>query len=226
MTLNDIPVLFLLAFLEGILSLDNALVLALLAKPLPKAQQKKALTYGLVGAVVFRLIAVGLATYLIHWNWVKYLGGGYLVWIAVRHLWTKNSDAQTEKNVKKRGFWETVFMIELMDIAFAVDSILAAVALSPKFIIVFLGGFMGVILVRFAASMFIGLLSRFPNFESSAYALILIIGSKLILDALHLPGIDFHSAKNPAPWIFWGLMLFGILIGFRPTQKRSSFQND
>src|SRR5437016_5272724 len=84
--IRDIAVIGLLVLLEGILSIDNALVLGLLAKRLPKRQQGKALTYGLIGAFVFRLIAISTAAYLLRWRWVKLLGGAYLIYVAVKHF--------------------------------------------------------------------------------------------------------------------------------------------
>ncbi|HMP05986.1 MAG TPA: hypothetical protein PJ982_06530, partial [Lacipirellulaceae bacterium] len=83
---GDLGVVGLLVLLEGVLSIDNALVLGLLAKRLPKHQQSKALTYGLIGAFAFRFIAIGTASLLVRWRIVKLLGGGYLVYIAVKHL--------------------------------------------------------------------------------------------------------------------------------------------
>ncbi|MFY8059604.1 MAG: TerC family protein, partial [Planctomycetaceae bacterium] len=83
---HDLVVIALLVLLEGMLSIDNALVLGLLAKRVPKPLQKRALTYGLVGAFVFRILAVATASYLLKWRIVKLFGGGYLVYIAVKHL--------------------------------------------------------------------------------------------------------------------------------------------
>src|SRR6185436_15342215 len=83
---HDLVIIGFLIVLEGVLSIDNALVLGLLAKRLPKKLQNRALTYGLVGAFVFRVIAIGLASYLLQWRFVKLLGGGYLIYVAVRHL--------------------------------------------------------------------------------------------------------------------------------------------
>ena len=83
---HDLAVIGLLIVLEGVLSIDNALVLGLLAKRLPKSQQNRALTYGLVGAFVFRIIAIGTASFLLRWRIVKLIGGGYLVYIAIKHL--------------------------------------------------------------------------------------------------------------------------------------------
>src|SRR5829696_8166971 len=83
---HDLAIIVLLIVLEGVLSIDNALVLGLLAKRLPKHQQRRALTYGLVGAFVFRLLAIALATLLLKWWVVKLLGGGYLIYVAVKHF--------------------------------------------------------------------------------------------------------------------------------------------
>jgi YkoY family integral membrane protein len=270
---NDLVVIGLLVVLEGVLSVDNALVLGLLAKRLPKRQQGKALTYGLAGAFVFRFIAIGTAAYLLQWRIVKLLGGGYLLWVALKHyifearkkkeehvaLGPDNTptliDATTGReltpnrreqelrirsavpvpSVKHAGFWSTIAVIELTDIAFAIDSILAAIALvgsapaghvgpHPKLWVVITGGMLGVILMRFAAVLFIKLLDRFPRFETSAYLLVSIIGLKLVVDwGLNTPAdphrVDFHSFDNPAFWIFWILMLLCFAVGFLPQKK-------
>jgi YkoY family integral membrane protein len=213
----DLFLIGFLAFLEGILSIDNAIVLAMMAKPLPPAQQKKALTYGLVGAVFFRLAVLAIATKIIHWPWAKILGGGYLLFIGLRHFISgdHHEDAAARKLKGPPNFWRTVVMIELMDIAFAVDSILAAVALTDKLWIVFTGGMLGVIMMRYAATVFIKVLAKFPRFERTAYELIILIGMKLLIDAFHLPGIDFHSPSSPGFWAFWGLMALSILLALK-----------
>src|ERR671914_1185341 len=94
---QDMAIIALLVVLEGVLSIDNALVLGLLAKRLPKHQQKRALTYGLVGAFVFRFIAIATATFLLKWTLFKLLGGGYLVYIAVKHFFFEAHDPEKEK---------------------------------------------------------------------------------------------------------------------------------
>ena len=78
---RDLIIVGILVVLEGVLSIDNALVLGLLARRLPKSLQRRALTYGLVGAFGFRGVAVFTASWLLHWRWVKLLGGAYLVYL-------------------------------------------------------------------------------------------------------------------------------------------------
>jgi YkoY family integral membrane protein len=266
---HDLLLVGLLVVLEGVLSIDNALVLGLLARKLPKSQQRRALTYGLVGAFVFRVIAIALAAYLFHWRVVKLIGGAYLVYVAVKHFFFETKDAHghgedvkigpdgvptlgdeatagpppadvaVAATRKHAGFWSTVAVIELTDIAFAIDSILAAIALvgtpagydpresHPKLWVVITGGMLGVILMRFAAVLFIKLLDRFPRFEEAAYLLVLLIGLKLIADWYFNPDpqrphpmVDFHSTHSPGFWVFWGLMVACFAVGFLPKRRQ------
>jgi len=257
----DLGLIALLIVLEGVLSIDNALVLGILAKRLPKHQQKKALTYGLGGAFVFRVIAIVTAAYLLKLWWVKLLGGGYLLFVAIKHFFfdEKHTDfdvkigpdghpiisdkvatAVASTGRKFAGFWSTVAVIELTDIAFAVDSILAAIAVipvvspdqtNPKLWVVVAGGMLGVIMMRFAAIVFIKLLDKFPRLEISAYLLILVIGLKLVADwafnkppenraADWHPPVDFHSLSSVAFIIFWGLMVMCFAVGFWPQKQK------
>lgn len=220
---HDVATIGLLTLLEIMLSVDNALALALLARHLPKKDQRKALTYGLIGAMVFRLIALSSITFLIKSNWLKFVGGGYLLYIAFRHFagWDKPDEngSTTAKRRKEMGFWRTVLIVEITDIAFAVDSILTAVSLSDVLWIIFLGGFIGVVAMRFAAKTFIRLIEKYPNFEHTAFQLVALIGLKVIIEAIRIPGVYFDAPSKPWFWIFWTLMLVCFAFGFRKTAK-------
>ena len=222
-TSQDLFTVGFLVFLEGILSIDNALVLAMLARDLPQDLQKRALAYGLIGAVFFRLLSLSVVTYLMRWIWVKFLGGGYLVFIALKHILkpaAQSTDAPPKRSMS--SFWKTVILIELTDIAFAIDSILAAVAVTKKFWVVFTGGFLGVVLMRIAASQFLKLLARFPRFEATAYQLVLLIGAKLILEGCELPGVDFHDSSHWVFWAFWVAMAGIVASGFLPHSQKQT----
>lgn len=214
---NDLAIIGILVFLEGILSLDNALVLAIIARGVKPELQKKVLTYGLVGAVVFRMTAIFFASELIHYHWIKFIGGGYLLWLAIRYFLFEEKDDETR--TVQRGFWTTVAVVELTDIAFAVDSILAGVALTNQYWIIVTGGLIGTLLMRFAANQFIRLLKVFPNLETTAYLLITIIGLKVILEGFQIQGIDFHSANSPWFWGQWTLMGIVIVWGFKANNR-------
>jgi len=245
--LHDIVVIFMLVVLEAALSIDNALVLGLLARRLPPPLRHKALIYGLFGAFLFRTVAIVAATKLLEWKIVKLLGGGYLLYVAVRHLFfakpiltlnpTSNLPVETPRplSIASKAFWLTVGAIELTDVAFAADSILAAIALvgeapegaprgqiHPKLWVIITGGMFGVLLMRFTAIAFIRLMERFPRFEISAYLLVIVIGLKLIIDwwfnAVTVR-YNFHDPSSPAFWIFWSMMLLCFSVGFIPKSK-------
>jgi YkoY family integral membrane protein len=168
-----------LAVLETLLSIDNAVILALMARELPEAQQKKALRYGLIGAVVLRLLAVYSATHLVRYAWVKALGGAYLLWLSIRYFFKwGSSNPKTRK--ASAHFWTVVFWIEVTDLVFAVDSILAAVAITDEYWVIVSGGLLGVVAIRFAAGHLIKLLNRFPKLESFAYLLVAGVGIKVL----------------------------------------------
>ena len=211
---DDILVVITLVLLEGLLSADNALVLAILVRHLPSAQRKKALKYGIIGAFVFRLIAILLAAQLIRSTIFQLIGGIYLLYISIAHFVKNRVGTAKAKSEMGYGFWGTVIVVELTDIAFSVDSILAAVALSPKIWVIYTGGVLGIVAMRFVAGGFLKLLDRHPRLVAAAYLLVGWIGFKLCLEAFHHP--------LPA-WLFWGVMfiLFGqsFLFSGTPNQE-------
>lgn len=190
-----------LVILEGLLSADNALVLAVMVKHLPEKQRKKALFYGLLGAYVFRFIAIGIGVFLIKLWWVKILGAGYLAWLAIKYFIDKKKEAEADEDeiegMNQSGllirlfgtFWGTVVAVELMDIAFSVDSVLAAFGVSQEIWVLLLGGMLGVLMMRGIAGVFLKLIDRVPELETSAYVLILIISVKMLLG---VAGIHIH----------------------------------
>lgn len=168
-----------LVILEGLLSADNALVLAVLVKHLPEEQRKKALYYGIIGAYLFRVIAIGIGVTLINIGWIKIVGGHYLLWLVLQHFVNKN-DGGEEIQTKKVGFWSTVLTVELMDIAFSIDSVIAAFGVSNQVWVLFLGGILGILMMRGVAQLFLALIERIPEFETTAFVIIGIIGLRMI----------------------------------------------
>lgn len=186
-----------LIILEGLLSADNALVLAILVKNLPKDQRKKALFYGIFGAYLFRILAIGLGVTLIHIGWIKIVGGFYLLWIVIQNFIKKN-DGEDEVQPIKMGFWRTVLTVELMDIAFSIDSVIAAFGVSNQEWVLFLGGVLGILMMRGVAQLFLTLIEKVPEFETTAFVLIAMIGVKMIVSAF---GIQLDE------FVFFGLLI-------------------
>ena len=203
--IHDIFTVVVLALLEGILSVDNALVLAILVRPLPEARRKKALLYGIWGAFAFRLLALVFATYLLQFQAFKLLGGAYLIYLAIKHMFFGLGDeGKLKSDSSAATFWRVVLVVEMTDIIFSIDSITTAVAFSNKLWVLWFGGAAGIILMRFLSGFFIKALERYPKLEDLAYQLVFFIGVKLSLETF---GIEMEKP------IFWMMMAIISLIG-------------
>ena len=185
--------------LEGLLSADNALVMAIMVLGLPRRQHKQALRYGLIGGFVFRIAATMLAVYLIRVVWVKLAGGLYLLYLVYSHFWGQKEGADRRAAPKARpllglsAFWATVVRVELVNLAFSIDSILVAVAMSPKMWVVLTGGILGIVALRLVVGQLIVLVERYPALVDGAFIIIAWIGLKLCLDYLHAAGfVEFE----------------------------------
>jgi len=201
-----------LVILEGLLSADNALVLAIMVKHLPKDKQKKALTYGLIGAYFFRFLFIGLGVYLIKFTWIKVIGAAYLAWIVIQHFFLNNKDEEAG-GIKKDSwtvrmfgaFWATVISVELLDLAFSVDSILASLAVSDEIWILLLGGMLGILMMRTVAKLFLVLIEKVPELENTAFVLIGIIALKMFASIF---GFELHH------YVFFAILILAFIITF------------
>ena len=233
-TSSIIGIIITLIIMEGLLSFDNGMVLATMVNKLKDpVEQKKALYYGMVGAVGFRIIFIALGVFLINLWWLKVLGGAYLLKLAYDHFF-KNEDEDNDgvndkfqdtllhKIFRKFGvhltaFWSVIISVELMDLAFSIDSILAALALSDKFWVLLLGGVLGIAMMRFAASIFIVLMKKVPEMEHTAYLLIILIAGKLLISTTHnfahLFGYEMHEI-HVSHTLFFTLLLITFVMTF------------
>lgn len=192
--ISDLITIGMLVGLEGLLSADNALVMAIMVLGLPRHQHKQALRYGLLGGFAFRFAATLLAVYLIRIVWVKLAGGLYLLYLVYSHFWGQKEGADRRAAPKAKpwlglsAFWATVLRVELVNLAFSIDSILVAVAMSPKTWVVLTGGILGIVALRMVVGQLIGLVERYPALVDGAFIIIAWIGAKLCADWLHAAG--------------------------------------
>ncbi len=208
-----------LALLEILLSADNAIVLGILVRHLPERLRKRALFIGVVSSLIIRAAALFAVSLLLQAAWIQCIGGLYLLYLAVSHFRSK-SKPKTHADVPTTGsFWKTVLLVELYDLAFAVDSIIVAVAfvsaipsvgpVNPKLWIVYVGASIGILFIRLAANWFSSLIDCFPRMETAAYLMIGWIGLKLSLQPL----TGFYEP------LFWSVLTILFAIGF--TKKKS-----
>jgi YkoY family integral membrane protein len=191
--LTDIPKVVVLSFLEMILSVDNLVVLALLASRLPEKLRAKALLLGSLSAIFIRALAIVFLSVLIQYSWIQILAALYLIYIATRYFYGRHKQVTAPKT---DSFWKILVLIELFDLVFAVDSMVAGISFiatgnplsaESKIWIVYLGGMIGLFGIRYFASLCTKFLHKFPKMERSAHLMIGWIGCKFIISLFFFP---------------------------------------
>ena len=222
---SDVVTIALLVALEGLLSADNAMVLAVLVLGLPRQEQQKALRYGILGAFAFRSIATLLAVYLIALTWVKLAGAAYLLYLVVQHFFLGESAEERRTPPKATpmlglsAFWATVVKVELTDIVFAIDSILVAVAMSSKVWVILAGGILGIVMMRLVIGQLLAIVQRYPPLVDGAFVIIAWVGIKLVLEYAHTIGLVHWEVPK---WLSLGLIvvIFGVSLIYARRQER------
>ncbi|MGC8905224.1 TerC family protein [Thermus sp.] len=209
-----------LIVLEVLLSADNALILGVIVQKLPPALRRKALFYGILGAYVLRGLALLFASLVIQLWWVQALGAAYLLYIALKHfLSPQEAHAPPPLEASAAQFWKVVAQVELMDLAFAVDSVLVAVALSEKLWVIYTGVFLGILALRMLASLVVTLLDRYPRFKHLAYLVVGLAGAKLAVggwdklmkEVLGRPELALGLDKEAFSLLILAVLLLGTL---------------
>jgi YkoY family integral membrane protein len=246
---NTFAIIGNLIIIESLLSVDNAAVLATMVMDLPKQQRSKALKYGILGAYIFRGLAMVFASLLIKIWWLKPIGGLYLLYLV--YSWYKGKQTETKEDdfIDKNAnwvykitvgtignFWATVCLVELMDMAFSIDNVFAAVAFTPNIILVCIGVFVGILAMRFIAQWFVKLMEKFSFLETSAFIVIAILGLKLLLslyehfypEGIMGKSLSSHTADVAISVltvvIFFGPILVSII--FKSSKKKDVEQQN
>ncbi len=211
---SDFITIALLVALEGLLSADNAMVLAVLVLGLPRSQQQKALRYGILGAFAFRALATAGAAYMIQLLWVHLLGGLYLLYLPYQHFFG-HGEAETRREFKPAqpwlgltAFWATVVRVELTDIVFAIDSILVAVAMSNKLWVI---------------GQLLALVRRYPALVDGAFIIIAWVGLKLLIEYFH--GLGWIHFEIPR-WLSLGLIVVIFGLSFLYARRQGPVPDD
>lgn len=220
-----------LIIIESLLSVDNAAVLATMVMDLPHEERNKALKYGIIGAYVFRGLSLLFASFLIKIWWLKPIGGLYLLYLV--YDWWKGKQTKThDDDILSKdshwfykatigaigNFWSTVILVELMDLAFSIDNVFAAVAFSDNILLICLGVFIGILAMRFVAQSFVNLMEKYPFLETSAFVVIAVLGLKLLSSLVEhfapQSALGIFLGSHTADWLISGTT---VLIFFAPV---------
>ena len=215
-----------LIIIESLLSVDNAAVLATMVMDLPKEKRDKALKYGIIGAYVFRGLCLLFAAFLIKIWWLKPLGGLYLLVLAINYFRKEATPMEADDLLNKEQhwfykatigwmgqFWATVALVEVMDLAFSIDNVFAAVAFTENILLIWLGVFIGILAMRFVAQAFVKLMEKYPFLEPAAFLVIAVLGIKLTLSILeHFAPESGFSKFLGSHAADWGVSIITISI--------------
>ncbi|MBW3582112.1 MAG: hypothetical protein KY455_03340 [Euryarchaeota archaeon] len=215
----DIIIFFTLILLEGVLSFDNAAILAAMVRKLPVEQRRKALLYGLAGAYVFRVLAILSVAYIIDYPILKLIGGLYLIYLSAKHLLPQ--PATHKAGFEERlmgwlglsGFWGVVVTLELADLVFALDQVLVAVAMTDKIPLIIAASLFAILALRLSAHYVSRLMDWFPALEKLAYLAVGWVGLKLVVvEIIHYAGYtEFEVPKLISVGVTFMLLVFPVL---------------
>jgi YkoY family integral membrane protein len=180
----ETPILLIvLVALEAVLSADNAIALAAIAQGLQGHKlQRRALNFGLVAAYVLRMTLIFTATWVIQFWQFELLGALYLLWLVFSYFTSDEEDNNHHHHGPRfNSFWQAIPMIALTDLAFSLDSVTTAIAISEKTWLIILGGTIGVLTLRFLAGLFIRWLDEYVHLEDAGYITVGFVGLRLLL---------------------------------------------
>ena len=189
--LSLLPVLILL---ELVLSADNAVALAAIARSSRQAEQERlALNIGIGLAMVLRVGLIVLAQWVLQNSWVQLLAAAYLIWLFVSHLMERgdNTDDESSREPEspKRNLVQTVLLLGFTDLAFSIDSVAAAVAVSDQILLISAGALIGIVALRFTSALFIRWLHEFPRLETAGFLSVAFVALRLLIHVL-LPNVN------------------------------------
>ena len=213
------PLLPVIVSLELVLSADNAVALASITKKLNNIDlQKRALNIGIFIALILRILVILTAQLILNFWPIKLIGGIYLISLSFSKFFSINDDTSNDNYIDtntESSILKVILLLSITDLAFSIDSITAAVAISDQFLLVITGAIIGVIALRFTSGLFIKWLEIYINLEKAGYIAVAIIGFKLILQLI------LYKLIIPE-YLFFLVMLCLFLWGFSKKECSSN----
>ncbi len=175
-------ILLVLVLLEAVLSADNAIALAAIAKSVedPKSQ-RQALNIGLVGAYILRIALIFAATWVIKYWQFELLGAMYLLWLVFNYFYSSQDKDDDQRTLGLKSVWQIIPTIAITDLAFSLDSVTSAIAITEDTWLIVAGGTIGIVILRFLAGLFIRWLQEYTYLEDAGFITVGFVGLRLLL---------------------------------------------
>ncbi len=201
-------VLLVLSLLEAVLSADNAIALAAISQGLENSKlQRQALNLGLVVAYVLRISLILTATWVTKFWQFELLGAVYLLWLVFKYFTSNDSDGHEHHGPRFQSLWQAIPMIALTDLAFSLDSVTTAIAVSQETWLVLTGATIGIIALRFMAGLFIRWLDEYLHLEDAGYLTVALVGLRLLVRVI-------NEDLLPPEWLMISAIALIFLWGF------------
>ena len=205
-----------LVLLEVVLSADNAVALAAIARSGNNPERERlSLNIGITMALVLRIGLIVAAQWVLQHLWVQLVAAAYLMWLVFDHFWQRNQaeiqDNRDEKVIDRlpRSLVKTVILLAFTDLAFSIDSVAAAVAVSDQVILIATAAMIGIVALRFTSGLFIRWLDEYPRLETAGFLAVGFVSIRLILHVLFplLNQPDWFTLLIVIVFFGWGLSI-------------------
>ena len=211
-------VLIILIFLEAVLSADNAIALAALAQGLEDTKlQQQALNIGLVVAYVLRISLILTATWVVNIWQFELLGAAYLLWLVFQYFTSTEDDSNEHHGPRFDSLLQAIPVIAFTDLAFSLDSVTTAIAVSQEIWLVLTGATIGIITLRFMAGLFIRWLDEYEHLEDAGYITVALVGLRLLLRVV-------NDQLVPPEWVMISAIALIFLWGFSQRTPNSPIE--
>ena len=175
-------ILLVLVVLEAVLSADNAIALAAIAKSIKEPKlQTQALNIGLIGAYILRIVLIFAATWVIKYWQFELLGAIYLLWLVFNYFFLEDDEDKQHHSLGFKSIWQVIPTIAITDLAFSLDSVTSAIAITEETWLIVVGGTIGIVILRFLAGLFIRWLQEYTYLEDAGFITVGFVGLRLLL---------------------------------------------
>ncbi len=209
-------ILIVLIALEAVLSADNAIALAAIAQSIKEPKlQRQALNIGLIGAYILRMLLILTATWVVKYWQFELLGATYLLWLVFNYFTDSEDETEEENKLGFSSLWQVIPTIAITDLAFSLDSVTTAIAVTEETWLIIAGGTIGIITLRFLAGLFIRWLQEYTYLEDAGFITVGFVGVRLLLKVV-MPDLILPE------WITIALVTVFFTWGFSKREVKSS----
>jgi YjbE family integral membrane protein len=206
--------------IDLVLAGDNAIVIALAARNLPKHLQRKAIIWGTVGAIGVRTVMTLIVVWLLKIPGLMLVGGLGLLWIAYKLIADQGGEDEGH-GPGATTFWGAMKTIIIADALMGIDNVLGvAGAAHGAFDLVVIGLLISVPIVVWGSRLVLGLVERFPVITEIGAAVLAFTAAKMILGEKLLG--DLFTTQPALSWVLYAVCIIGVLGAGRLAARRAS----